>query len=186
MLFLILFHLVLHVSTHILCVHVATIYHCYCVVICLCPIGSEVVAHTELQPHKTIRHSRCELLVEGGKRCSFCESHRISLRVLLGYHEKATPCGNRTNYRYLTTPEKVERLHDMRKRQDCLEKQLARLKSRLQEVITHEGVQINESLHNDLQQIARESESQVSTTAPADSFQRLFWEQQKKAASLDD
>ena len=73
----------------------------------------------------------------------------------------------------------------MRKRQDCLEKQLARLKSRLQEVITHEGVQINESLHNDLQQIARESESQVSTTAPADSFQRLFWEQQKKAASLN-
>ena len=39
----------------------------------------------------------------------------------------------------------------MRKRQHCLKKQLARLKPRLQEVVTHEGVQVDESLHSDLQ-----------------------------------
>ena len=107
--------------------------YCYCVIMCHSLIGNEVVAQTELQPHKTIRHSRCELLVGGGKRCSFCESHRNTLRVLVGRREKLTPClntplANRTNFRYLTTPEKVERLHDMRKRQHCLKKQLARLK----------------------------------------------------------
>ena len=72
----------------------------------------------------------------------------------------------------------------MRKRQHCLKKQLARLKPRLQEVVTHEGVQVDESLHSDLQQIIREGDSQVSAIAPANSFQRLFWDQQQKAASL--
>ena len=127
---------------------------------CLSPTG-EVVARTELQPHKTIRHSRCEFLVGGGKRCSFCESHRKTLPVLVGHRVKVTPClktalGNQTNYRYLTTPENVEYLHDMQKHQHSLKKQLARFKSRLQEVIAHEGVQVDESLHSDLQQIARE------------------------------
>ena len=68
------------------CPHIiATV--CY---VCLRLIGNEVVARSELQPHKTIRHSQCELLVEGGKRCSFCASHRITLRVLLGRHDGNT------------------------------------------------------------------------------------------------
>lgn len=156
-------------------------------VLCLSCVGKAVVAQVEHQPHKTIRHIRCELLVEGGKRCSFCESHRNTLRVLLGRHDKVAPCLNpdRTNYRYLSTPEKVERLHGMRKRQHTLEKQVARLKSRLEEAIMHEGVQVDESLHSDLQQISRESEDHVSTLGPANSFQRLFWMQQQKAASLN-
>ena len=36
---------------------------------CLPCIGNEVVAQVEHQPHKTIRHTLCELLVEGGKHC---------------------------------------------------------------------------------------------------------------------
>ena len=72
----------------------------------------------------------------------------------------------------------------MQKRQHCLKKQLARLKPHLQEVVTHEGVQVDESLHSDLQQIIREGDSQVSAIAPANSFQRLFRDQQQKAASL--
>ena len=155
--------------------------------LCLPCVGNEVVARAEHQPHKTIRHTRCELLVKGGKRCSFCDSHRNTLRVLLGRHDKVPPCLNpdRTNYRYLSTPEKVERLHGMRRRQHTLKKQVARLKSRLEELIMDEGEQVDESLHSDLQQISRESEGHVSTLGPANSFQRLFWMQQQKAASLN-
>ena len=121
------------------------------------------------QQNKTIRHSKCELVLRGGntaKRCAPCESHRVALRVLLCHFEKSTRCqktehGSRTNNRSLNTPEKVERLHGMRKHQKRTELQLTRLKVRLQKVIEKDGVQVDESLHDDLKQIATECESQV-------------------------
>lgn len=63
-------------------------------------------------------------------------------------------------------------------------KQMAKLKMQLEEVIGKEGVQVEESLHNDLQRIATDSSRQVEAAIPVDSFQKLFWEQQKKAALL--
>lgn len=119
-------------------------------------IGNEIVARVELHPYKTIRHNRCELLLRGGMtRCSFCESHRTVLRVLLSRHENSLTCSRRshscrTNYRHLSSPEKVKRLYDMRLQQKRAETQMARLKARLQKVITDKGVQTDESLHNDL------------------------------------
>ena len=72
----------------------------------------------------------------------------------------------------------------MRREQKRTNAQLARLKLRLQDAITHNGIQIDNSLHDDLKQIAIESESEHGPVAHANSFQRLFWEQQKKAAAL--
>ena len=49
----------------------------------------------------------------------------------------------------------------------------------------NEGVQVDESLHTDLQEIIRENESQVSSPAPdSNSFQHLFWTQQKSCIIL--
>ena len=76
------------------------------------------------------------------------------LRVLLSCHGKVSPNSNvthssRTNYRYLTAFDKTEHLYGMRKVQRQTAAQMARLKIQLEEVIGKEGVQVEESLHND-------------------------------------
>ena len=74
----------------------------------------------------------------------------------------------------------------MRKVQRQTAAQMARLTIQLKEIIGNEGVQVEdpESLHNDLQKIVTDSSRQVEAAVPVDSFQKLFWEQQKKAALL--
>ena len=83
----------------------------------------------------------------------------------------------RTNYCYLSSPEKVECLYDMCRQQKCTVVQLTHLKVCLQEVIINKGVQMDDSLQSNLRQIVVENENQLDTLAPANSFQWLFWDQ---------
>ena len=155
--------------------------------------GSMVVAYvdSQCQPHPTLRHTKCELLLGSGassKRCSVCETHRKVLNVLVNRHEKATPNSraahdSRANYRYLNTPEKVQRLQEMRTVKNRTQTQLDRIKVQLQKVVEEEGVEVTEELHSDLKQIVSSHDSQVTATTQPDSFQKIFWEQQQKALS---
>lgn len=43
---------------------------------------------------------------------------------------------------------------------------------------------MSEAMHSDLKQIASDHDHQITATAHPDSFQKIFWEQQQKAASL--
>ena len=116
--------------------------------------GSMVVAYvdSQCQPHPTLRHTKCELLLGSGassKRCSVCETHRKVLNVLVNRHEKATPNSraahdSRANYRYLNTPEKVQRLQEMRTVKNRTQTQLDRIKVQLQKVVEEEGVEVTE------------------------------------------
>jgi len=97
-----------------------------------------VVAYHDTEvPQHCIRHSKCELVVlsEGGDRCFRCDEyrygdmftlwhafilrliyHRKTLHVLYGRQLSRSVSGvsSHANFRYLTTPEKISRLHEMR------------------------------------------------------------------------
>ena len=124
------------------------------------------------------------------KRCSSCLSHRHVLRTLVArlkrpiLHSK-TAHGSRANFRYLTTPDKIDRLHKMRKFQHRTQAHLARLESQLHQVIEEEGVEVDEATHAYLKHIVTETDDHVKSSVPENSFQKIFWEQQKKASALN-
>ena len=83
-------------------------------------IAKHVVAY---QQHSvstsTIRTSGCTLVFVGiSSQCSSCTKFRITLNVMLRRFEEAREEGmsnlsNRTNFRYLNTPQKVTKLREM-------------------------------------------------------------------------
>ena len=143
--------------------------------------------------YTTVRHTKCELLMEkvGGyqaKRCSQCDSHRKVLHILLSRQEKRaldgrTAHNSHANYRYLNTPEKVQRLHDMRSVQRRTETQLKQLRTQVNRIVQEEGVEVDEELHADLQKIMSESEEEVTSSSAGSSFQEIFFKQQKEAVA---
>ena len=132
----------------------------------------------------TIRHSKCDLLLNSkspSNRCSFCESHRKVLHVMLSRQNKTPPQlktahDSHVNYRYLTTPEKDQRLRELHSSQARTKARLTRLSLKLQEAVESTGVLVNDVVHDDLKQILNVNDSNVTETLPADSFQRIFWE----------
>ena len=65
----------------------------------------------------TVRSASCEMLVPSGK-CSNCVSYRASLRRMYGHWGKNSPSrhtstNSRTNFRYLTTPQKMKRMSSL-------------------------------------------------------------------------
>ncbi len=84
--------------------------------------GTRVVASYDSRalPVPTIRHSECALVVakEGSLRCQKCTDYRRTLngmasRVCLSKSAERTAPSSHTNYRYLSSPEKVDRLRQL-------------------------------------------------------------------------
>ena len=155
--------------------------------------GRSVIAYVdrECQPHPTIRHKECYFLLEHNntKRCPSCESHRKGLYILLNRHRNESSKSKIThnshsNFRYLTTPQMVKRLRGIHFNQERTMLQLDRLRAQLEVVTREEGVEVNEELHQDLKEIMSNHDTQITSSFPPNSFQKLFWSQQQKAASL--
>ena len=143
-------------------------------------------------PSPTIRHIKCEELLRAGlsvSRCSACQVHSKTLHSQLNRLNKKDPelitaPNSHTNYRYLTGPEKDQRLKKMHNTYIHPKAHLARFSAKLQACIVEKRVVVNEHTHNGLEHIMSQSASQVYSTFPENSFQRIFWEQQQKAATL--
>ena len=134
---------------------------------------------------QTIRTSGCTILVHGGK-CDSCKSFRPTLRAMYSHwcHKKSP--GKFANNRYLNTPEKSGKLERLASRVLTAEQQLKRLNEKIEVAANENGVSVDESLHNDLCRIMESSEEEVHKTFPDGTFQRLFWDQQRKASRLSD
>ena len=91
-----------------------------------------------------------------------------------------------TNYRFLGTPEKHERLQRLRQKARVLELHCKRTKERLERAIEERGTQVDADLHGDLSNIMIENSPTVTETYPPDSFAHIFWEQQHKASLMKD
>ena len=135
----------------------------------------------------TIRTVRCELLVSGVK-CEACKDYRSTLRSMCHRHDthvqgstSSSAVSSHTNYRYLKTPERKERMSNLKAELDHSKREIDRLRAKIKDLQENEGVCIDDKLEQDLQTIMEEKTSEIRDKHPPGSFLRLFWDQQLMA-----
>ena len=122
--------------------------------------------------HSTIRHSRCELLLENScssTRCPKCEAHRKSLHAMLSRKKKESSSdqakpSSHSNFRYLATPVKVNRLAQTHTLLRQKTQYIERLKLKIEKL---QGVTMDSSTHDDLQAIVKENTTLIHVSGKA-------------------
>ena len=90
------------------------------------------------------------------------------------------------NYRYLSTPEKDQRLRGLHTQYRCSAKKAKRLEEKIKAMIEDNGEVVDEEMNSDLKKIMHDCSEKVTNEHPEGSLPRVFWEQQLKAASCAD
>ena len=83
-----------------------------------------------------------------------------------------------TNYRFLSSPEKVQRLKGLHVAYCAKHQKVIRLNQQVEKLMEKEGVEVDEELHDHLLKSTNVNQKDESQ------FARIFWESQCKAASL--
>ena len=137
----------------------------------------------------SLRHSNCSILICEGHvtRCKNCSAMRSNLRIKANRFEARDSERNslpssHTNFRYLNTPEKIQRLKNLQREKRCCQKKLDYLNRKLANILDRQGEYVDEQMSSDLVQIVEDKEN-LAHKFPPQSFGQLFWEQQRKAAS---
>ena len=91
-----------------------------------------------------------------------------------------TDASSHTNYRFLSTPEKVSRMWDLRKHNKALTAQLKKIQVKLEASIEANGVILDDETCHDMKRIMEDEDQTISEKYPEDSFQYIFWKQQKE------
>ena len=89
------------------------------------------------------------------------------------------------NYRYLTSPVKNERLSLLHRQVRISDRRLQWLRDKLEAATRVQGVQVDEELHHEMQDIMKSNANSISHLQPG-SFPSIFWQQQLQAASQKD
>ena len=151
-----------------------------------------MIAYYDYQK-STIRHVQCPLQIpEVGptKRCSYCKSHRDKVlrsglsRLLKQQQEgqeNRSEISSHTNYRYLTTPEKIQRMYSLRNAVRLSKRKISDLQCRLDRLIKVDGIKLDDRTHDGLLSIMKRNQN-ISTSS--ETFSDIFWQQQLKAASV--
>ena len=147
--------------------------------------------------YSTVRCSDCELLVPpeqgGALQCARCQVYQATLQALMSWFNRRRPReddrtdpSSHTPFQHLSTLEKVRRYqreHDLRR--SC-QRHIARLQESLERAIAKRGLMAEESLHDDLCQIMKQSARDVAQSHPPGSFAHIFWENQQRPSSVTD
>ena len=116
---------------------------------CLC-VG-QVIAYCNYQK-STIRHIHCLLQIPQvglTKRCTYCKDHRDKvlhsglsrlLKQQEGQQENRSEISSHTNYRYLNTPEKIQRMHSLHNAIRLSRHKISNLQCRLDRLIKVDGI----------------------------------------------
>ena len=139
----------------------------------------------------SIYHVSCEVLISKlvtPAWCAPCKKHRKSLltMTLRNQKDERVHPSSHTNYSYLSIPEKDERLHRLHTQSKISRLHIARLEKKLLESIEESGVPLDQDLDEDMKQIIADTSEEIDQRYHPQSFQRLFWDQQRKACSLSD
>ncbi|KAL5457434.1 hypothetical protein EMCRGX_G034693 [Ephydatia muelleri] len=141
---------------------------------------------------RTLRCNECELLVTNN-RCDTCKQYRCTLRALHSQwlrQQKKTAnhasISSHTNFRYLKTPERQQRIRRLRNEIVNKRKEVERLKSYVNVATEQHEIYIEEALEKDIKQIMEEKSNEIRKTYQADSFQCIFWNQQLELLKLKD
>lgn len=154
-------------------------------------IGSNIVAviDSKRTGRPSVYHVACEVLMpptKESRRCSSCSNHRSSLRAISFRSSKddRTHPSSHTNYAALKTPQKDERLHRLHLEVKKARQKLERLRVKISLDAARASPNVDEALDNDLRLTISENDKDVKESYREGSFQRVFWDQQKTAASL--
>lgn len=90
------------------------------------------------------------------------------------------------NNRYLNTSQKAGKLKALQEKVTTAEKQLKKLKERIQHSTDTDEVNVDAVLHQDLLSLMTDNNSNIENQFAEGSFQHLFWEQQLQSAQLSD
>ena len=141
---------------------------------------------------KTVRTTRCELLLDGDcMKCTPCKTYRPTLRTLYNRYshrssDSISDASSHANIRYMNTPEKKDKIMKLKKKAQSAEKEVSKLQAKIKKLTQEQGESVDEALHGDLESIMKENNDEIAKAYPEGSFSRLFWEEQKHAASVKD
>lgn len=126
----------------------------------------------------TIRHVKCELLVKDAL-CLVCHKYRSNLRAMYSSYTKkknVVTC-SKTNLRYLHSPQKRARMLRMKAVLLNKERQISRLREKLNDLTNEHGVEVTKELKDDFSGVIKDYDPEIKKL-PAQHFKRVFWEQQ--------
>ena len=105
---------------------------------------------------QTVRVANCEILSQGVK-CLECKKYRPTLRAINHRHlkklaspkraERNTVVSSKTNFRYLSTPEKTKRFSNMRVEIDTYKRNIEQLKGKVASITKRNGVVVKSINH---------------------------------------
>ena len=98
--------------------------------------------------------------------------------------EKHTSVSSHTNYRYLRTPQRKQRMSNLRAEVKTKRNEVERLKLKLKEATEKRGICVEKQLEDDLQTVMLEKTKEISEKHAENSFHRLFWDQQLEALKV--
>jgi hypothetical protein len=126
---------------------------------------------------KTFRHKDCELILTSGSKCSACKKLAQNLW-------KMTKSSNSIfiNIKHLRTPQKRNRITRLKLEKYRISKRLHRLQIKAMDMTEHGGC-TDTTINADMAIIMEELNTNISKDSLGD-FERIFWEQQLKAAQV--
>ena len=120
------------------------------------------------------------MLVEESGRCPVCKKFRDSLFSMTSRHQKrqCTPVSSLTNVRYMNTPEKVQRIQQLKSEKRLAQKRITRLQKKITDQTDVCGIVVPKSFEEDLVSISSFYHQRIINSYPEDSFQHIFWKHQ--------
>ena len=139
----------------------------------------EVVSYLDKHLEPCIRHKECELLVKGAIVCSVCENYRSNLRAMYSSYTRKNkrPIHSKTNLRYMSSHQKRARMLQVKAALHNKRRQLERVRKKVAELTEKQGVEISDDLSGDFNDVIKDHDEEIKKL-PANSFKRVFWEQQ--------
>ena len=124
-------------------------------------------------------------------RCQVCTKQRRALnsRLLRGKISdlrERSAVNSHTNYHWLTKAQMQERLHEVQGGRREAREKLRRLTKKIEMALDKRGVAVDTSLNSDLVTVMEQQSSEISQRYAPGSFPRLFWDAQRKCATLKD
>ena len=141
---------------------------------------------------KTVRSSHCELMTDQDK-CSNCIAYRKNLRALHARNQKESiqskhervEASSHTNYRYLSSPEKKARMTNLHTKTKVLTQQVDQLRKTIKDLTALNGINLEPTIDADIRGIIEENDAAVNQAYSKESFECLFWKQQKESMLLN-
>ena len=123
-------------------------------------------------------------------RCNNCSNYRQTLNRMVYRMENNLQCdpdrtdmSSHTNYRFLSSPQKVQRLKSLHAAYCEEHQKVIRLNQQVDNLMERRGVEVDEEIHDYLLEAVK-SEN-VNQEKDMSQFAKTFWETQCKAASLN-